>query len=46
VNKNSQINLANENSNKVSVSSIESALNINNKILLQKIKIDKESTFA
>ena len=38
MNKNSQINLANENSNKVSVSSIESALNINNKIPLQKIE--------
>jgi len=38
VNKNSQINLANENSNKVSISSIESALNINNKIPLQKIE--------
>lgn len=38
MNKNSQINLANENSNKVSVSSIESDLNINNKIPLQKIE--------
>jgi len=38
VNKNSQINLANENSNKVSVFSIESTLNINNKIPLQKIE--------
>ena len=38
MNKNSQINLSNENSNKVSVSSIESVLNIKNKIPLQKIE--------
>jgi len=38
VSKNSQINLSNENYNKVSVSSIESDLNINNKIPLQKIE--------
>ncbi len=38
VNKNSQINLSNENSSEVAVSSIESVLNINNKIPLQKIE--------
>jgi len=38
VNKNSQINLSNENSNKALVSSIESVLNIKNKIPLQKIE--------
>jgi 1-aminocyclopropane-1-carboxylate deaminase len=38
VNKNSQLNLPNENSKKVSVFSIESALNINSKIPLQKIE--------
>jgi len=38
VNKNSQINFSNENLNKDSVSSIESVLNINNKIPLQKIE--------
>ena len=38
MNKNSQINLSNENHSKVSVSSIESALNINNRIPLQKIE--------
>ena len=38
MNKNSQINLSNENSNKASVSYIESVLNIKNKIPLQKIE--------
>ena len=36
--KNSQINLSNENSGKLSVTSIESILEINNKISLQKIE--------
>jgi len=38
VNKNNQINFSNENLNKVAVPSIESILNINNKIPLQKIE--------
>ena len=38
MNKNNQINFSNENLNKVAVPSIESILNINNKIPLQKIE--------
>ena len=46
MNKNSQINLSNENPNKVSVSPVELTLNINHKIPLQIVKFDKESTFT